>query len=52
MITEYRVVLSQDLREFDKTVNNLLVAGWQPQGGMFRDNSRYYFQAMVKIVQI
>ena len=46
-IKEYKVVKVDYLVEFQKEVNAAISAGWEPQGGVFLKEHKYY-QAMVK----
>lgn len=47
-ITEYTVVKAGGLRGLAAQVNELIIQGWQPQGGVGIHKSGHYFQALVR----
>ena len=44
----YRVVLGDSLTDLTSKVNYLMEEGWQPQGGMYKEGNRDYYQAMIR----
>lgn len=44
----YTVVLGDSLPDLIKKVSHLMEEGWQPQGGVFKEGNRDYYQAMVR----
>lgn len=44
----YRVVLGDSLRDLTIKVNHLMEEGWQPQGGVYKEGNRDYYQAMIR----
>lgn len=44
----YRVVLGDSLTDLISKVNYLMEEGWQPQGGMYKEGNRDYYQAMIR----
>ena len=44
----YRVILGDSLRDLTIKVNYLMEEGWQPQGGIYKEGNRDYYQAMIR----
>lgn len=52
-VKEYFVSIDQYLKELEKSVNKMILNGWQPIGGIHTTNIKdgkpfYYYQSMIK----
>ena len=43
----YNIVYGDDMLDLITKVNKALNEGWKPQGGVYVDNYRCYYQAMI-----
>lgn len=48
-VTEYNVLLDADLKNLVLVINDAMIVGWQPIGGVFCSNvTGHYMQAVVR----
>lgn len=50
-VSSYRVLTASRLYELEQQVRGFIDTGWEPQGGINREDGKYY-QAMVKYTEI